>query len=285
MNSLIQLSLFDNLDNRPLPLIVADKWKFELIHILANEADAYYFNGRDWFLGLGGERSGWSKFDKSVLISTQLVQVKRKNQADRPEEFYLEADLYRIAINMRLMEKRPQLTEIREYLVQAGVKLDQYRRNPDLLLNDAVDSQIQHYRLEGKSDSFVEERILGKIANKAFRLALKNAVAEVLSELQYAIAQNSIYRGLWDRTAAQLKAEKGLKKTESLRDNQNPYALAYQRIAEMLAGEKLGEKEEIEFEEADEIIYEVATMIAKQAKQTSEMLGIDIATDKPMLPF
>jgi hypothetical protein len=87
-------------DKRPLPLIVSQKWNFPLAYVNRNSNLNYYlYCACDWFIGLGGEKSGWSKFDKNRLISIQPVEVRRSNGKTESLEFVIAEDLYRIAAN------------------------------------------------------------------------------------------------------------------------------------------------------------------------------------------
>lgn len=70
----------------------------------------------------------------------------------------------------------------------------------------------------------------------------------------------------------------------NLRDHQPTIALYYQGIVEEVCAQKLGEREELWWEEAREIIQTVATIIGRQAKETSELLQKDLVTGKPLLP-
>src|SRR5262249_25969029 len=108
--------------------------------------------------------------------------------------------------------------------------------------------------------------------------------AEELSRRHYAIATDDIYLGLWKRTAAYLKKELNVPKNDSLRDHQPHLALHYQGIAEEVAAQKLGSREELTWNEARIIIKDVAALIGEQAQATSRLLNMDIATGKPLLP-
>ena len=68
------------------------------------------------------------------------------------------------------------------------------------------------------------------------------------------------------------------------RDYFGKYALIYTKLAEDLAVEKLGRVESVPMSIAMEIVWEVAKMIGRQAKEVSESLGYDLVTEKPLLP-
>ncbi|MCK6580036.1 MAG: hypothetical protein L6Q98_18240 [Anaerolineae bacterium] len=94
-----------------------------------------------------------------------------------------------------------------------------------------------------------------------------------------------IYRGLWGRPAAALRKELSISSNANLRDHQPTLALYYQGIVEEVCAQKLGEREEVWWEEARDIIRRVAAIIGRQAQETSALLERDIATGKSLLPI
>jgi hypothetical protein len=120
------------------------------------------------------------------------------------------------------------------------------------------------------------------VTRKQFVEALKLAVIDAIPTM-YAQATEKLYIGLWNGTTAQLRGELNLKKTENPRDYFGEYALIYTRLAEKLATDKLGQAELVTVTIAMEIVWMVAKHISIQAKATSEMLGYDLVTEKPLL--
>jgi hypothetical protein len=149
--------------------------------------------------------------------------------------------------------------------------------------DQALDAVIEMYRARGKSDAWIEMRLQSKIKRERFIKALGQAIAEVLNRTHYALATNDIYKGLWKRTANQLKQELLVPKNGSLRDEQPLLALYYQGIAEEISAQKLGQREELLWNEGRAIIKDVAAFIGQQAQATSDYLKQDIATGRPLL--
>ena len=96
-------------------------------------------------------------------------------------------------------------------------------------------------------------------------------------------ATEKLYKGLWERTTAQLRGDLKIQARANPRDSFGKYALIYTRIAEDLATEKLGQAETVPISVAMEIVWAVAKMIGKQAREVSESLGYDLVTEKPLL--
>jgi hypothetical protein len=164
------------------------------------------------------------------------------------------------------------------------------RRDPDKIIDGVnnpdklLDAFIEYHRKRGKDDRWIQIRIDSKIKRNQFTVALAEFVRDVLSPRHYAIATDDVYRGLWGRTAAALKNELSVSNNASLRDHQPTLALYYQGIVEEVCAQKLGERDELWWDEAREIIRKVASIIGRQAKETGELLQKDIATGRPLLP-
>lgn len=138
-------------------------------------------------------------------------------------------------------------------------------------------AQVGTERLQETSDPE-----LGLFRCKEFVEALRNAVLEA-PETLFAQTTEKLYKGLWDRTAAQLRHELGITKRDNPRDHFGKYVLTYTKLAEQVATDRLEDAETVIFSVALEIVWKVAKLFHKQAKELSEALGIDLVTEKPLL--
>ncbi|MCS6834965.1 MAG: hypothetical protein NZ750_02980 [Anaerolineae bacterium] len=282
-------------DDRPLPLIVAERWNFALAYTYHGQ-DLYYAV-QDWMRGLTGEadtRYLISKFKKTeagqqMWSSIQRLPYKASDGKTYQRDYATDRGLYLIAQYLRVKQDRPMLDEIRRFLAAAGVFVDEVRREPEKLVDAIVinpdkllEAFIEYHRKRGKDDHWIQMRIDSKIKRSRFTAALAEFVRDVLTPRHYATATDDIYKGLWGRTAAALKRELNVS-TGSLRDYQPTLALHYQGIAEEVCAQKIGAREELWWEEAREIIRQVTIIIGRQARETSELLGQDLATGKPLL--
>jgi len=100
----------------------------------------------------------------------------------------------------------------------------------------------------------------------------------------YAQTTDKLYKGLWSRTASQLRQDLEITPKENPRDHFGKYALIYTRLAEELASERLNESETVTMTIAMNIVWEVARLFYEQAKELSEAVGYDLVTEKPLLP-
>lgn len=279
-------------DNRPLPLIVADKWGFSLAYVpqLTLKGEVYWYSVQDWLLGLGvasnAVRKEWSWLKKQLSnLAPQLNQLPYKagNGKTYQMDFATDEALYRITQSLRPLESRGSgINEARnaifEYLAKAGVLLDEMRLDPSL----AIDAGVTAYKKQGKSDAWIKARLEGKLNRNLFTEALHDCVKGI-EPRHYGQATNDVYTNLYNRTAAQLRSELGLSAHTSLRDAMPSMANAYTGITEQAIAHKLGAAKELSWAEADAIIIAIAKLISQQVHATSAMLGVDIATNKPLL--
>jgi hypothetical protein len=283
-------------DNTPLPLIVANRWNFPLAHIQTD--DGLFYAVQDWMRGLSGEedtRKLWAKFKKTdagirMSSSGRRMPYKTPNGRTHQRDYVDDKGLYLIAQYMRVTHDRPVLDEIRRFLAAAGAFVDEVRRDPDKLAasmnnpDKMLDAFIEYHRKRGKDDRWIQMRFESKIKRNQFTTALNEFVSDALTRRHYATATDDVYRGLWGRTAAMLKNELQLAKNANLRDHQPTIALYYQGIVEEVCARKLGDRQELTWDEARAIIVAVAKIIGKQAEETSQLMNMDLATGKDLLP-
>jgi hypothetical protein len=282
-----------NDNDTPLPLLVAKRWNFPLAYHQTDEG--VYYAVQDWIRGLDGSHAKkaaitWSKFKNQSILSKKPLPYQASDGKTYKRDFVNDKGLYLIAQYLRDMEDRPVLSEIKKFLASAGAFVDEVRRNPDTVVlsgamtpDQAIEAAIEAYRAQGKTDAWIMSRLEGKIKRQQFTTALSAAVRDVLNRSHYAIATDDIYKGLWGRTAAYLKEELEVPKKGSLRDHQPMLALHYQGIAEEVCAQKLGQRDELEWNEARGIVQDVAQFVGRQAQETSHLLKMDIATGKPLL--
>lgn len=176
----------------------------------------------------------------------------------------------------------PKAEPMKLWLARVGKERLDETDDPELGLFRSFDRAIEQYGVAGKSESWIEARIQGIVTRKEFVAALTAAVLNAPPTI-YVEATEKLYNGLWKRTTAQLRGELKITKKDNPRDHFGKYALIYTRIAEELATEKLGQSETVPMSIAMEIVWEVAKLIGKQAREVSETLGYDLVTEKPLL--
>ncbi len=283
-------------DDRPLPLIVAEKWNFKLTYIYEN--GVYWYAIQDWIRGLLVSKSKtvrdvWynlqSRRGLDVSFTLRQLPYITDNGKKYMMDYTNDNGLYLIAQYLEVNKHRPLLSAIQKFLADAGVFVDEVRRKPETVVTSgaidpdkAIEAAIAEYKRRGKSDEWIQARLLGKVKRGMFTAALKVAMAEI-SRKHYGYATNEVYLGLWSRTAEILREQMSLPATANLRDHQPTMALYYQLLTEEGCAMRLGERQELTWEEASEIIRDIARHFGKHAQETSQFFGIDLATGKPLL--
>ncbi len=289
----LQFATSSDDNHTPLPQIVAKRWNFPLAYVV--DEDQIMYAIQDWVRGIAESDMMkvariWSQIKNQTSISNRSLPYTATDGKTYQRDYTNDKGLYLIAQHLRVTKARLVLDEIKKYLAESGAFVDLVRREPKTVVTSgaidadaAIDAGIEAYLAQGKDSRWIEARISGKMKRARFTAALTTAVRELLSRQHYATATDEIYLGLWQRTAAYLKEELNLPPKASLRDHQPTIALGYQGLAEDIAAQRLGDRDELSWEEARLIVRQVAQLIGKHAAETSLFLQTDLATGKPLL--
>lgn len=272
-------------DERPLPLIVAEKWGFDLAYVDQNSNPKHYlYAGQDWYKGLGGSRQGWSKLNNQLSTSSRQLPYVASDGKTYQIDFVPQDDLYRIANAMRLTKKRPILAAVIEYLVQSGVKLDEYRRNPEQMIADGQDGAVSKYVAQGKDESWAVRRVTGMTKRKWIGDVAKET--HVAHDPNYGALTNATYKPLFSATKAELV--KALNLTDAqvrkFRDQLGELAIAAIDAAETAAAIKmqmLGRG--LTDDEQLAITRECAAIVAPGFWSLADYTGTDFVSGRPVL--
>lgn len=177
----------------------------------------------------------------------------------------------------------PKAEPLKLWLAQVGAQRLEESEDPELGLFRSLDRTVDEYRRVGKPDTWIALRVEGIVTRKRFVEALKNAVIDELPSM-YSQTTDRLYKGLWDRTTAQLRAELEITRKQNPRDHFGKYALMYTRMAEELSADRLNNAETVTLKAAMDIVWEAAKLFHKQAKELADAVGFDLVTEKPLLP-
>jgi hypothetical protein len=219
-----QLSLFDfEDDSRPLPLIIADSFGFSLqsYHIESGQM----FSVIDWIRGVAQTDNAarfWSDQKKRATkagreLYASCVQLKyAANDGKRyTSDFADDQTLYTIAQYMAA--DTGIRAKVLAYLAKAGVKLDEYRRDPAQMIVEGqglLKRRAERYIAEGRPKAWAGSRGLGIMSHAEFKAELYR----VCPSIRFGLAINTEYRGLFGSTAAELREQRGITKRGETRD-------------------------------------------------------------------
>lgn len=271
--SMIQLPFnFDNSkDDRPLPLITADKWGFELAYVDQDgNADNYIYCARDWYMGLGGLKGNWSTQKSDWLYSLEPVEIEVKRPRRKPEtvEFVDAKGLYLIASRMTPHKSKPELESIKKYLADAGVFADIARRNPIEAARQLHDFARQKgivqrkEAMQGAKDSHITGRPqYGLLTNAEYEIVLGGIKSELVKVL-----------GLDEKQAARFREELGTLAIDALQMVEHSIAIRFNA--------SYGELTDLQ---QLEIVRDCAHIVAPAFHQMCAYLGVDVLRNAPLL--
>jgi len=266
-----QLSLFDQdvfgnteaiLNDNPHPLIVAARWGFKLSYVDQDgDKDHYLYAGIEWFRGLGGDRSRWTRVKSKLLLSTQQLPFTAADGKTYQIDFVTQDDLYRIAMDMRQTAKRPQLKEIVAYLAKAGVLFDQFRRKPQKAIRTFEE---------------IEDR-------KALCAAEKHSHAAHAPN--YGMLTNQTYQVLFGAAKSELCKHLGLNYTQSrnFRDQLSELARRAIQMSEAGAAAQMSAESGLSDMQQADIVRWYAAKLAPIAVEMAQQAGIDLLSGKRMI--
>lgn len=278
-----------NQDPRPLPFIVAEMYNFSLQS--HDTQDGVMYSVLDWLAGIttSDNRSAskmWVNTQNQVSISSRQLKYLAQDGKEYQSHFISDEGLYQIASVTRATKTRAALKAIKEYLAKAGVFADLARREPETVEGMLSAQRRKKYLRDGREDIWITVRDMGVSTRKQVMALVKFLLGTGASDSLFMTLTNDTYRGLFDKSAAEIREHLGIPKGANLREFMNVVGLSFILQAEAMIATELqsyAPDDIVSEQDIRKVFIVLSKMIGRYVKDAEKQLGRDVITGNKFL--
>ena len=248
-----------------------DRWYFSVVDTVSILIDKDYQTSRKYWKVLKG------RLDKegAKQVVTNCYQLKMVAADGRMRA----TDAADVETMFRIIQSipSPKAEPVKQWLAKVGYERIKEYEDPSM----AVDRARSYYKKLGRSDEWIQQRMLGQDTRN--KLTDYWSEHEVEKDREYAILTNIIHKEWSDLTVQEHKELKGLKQ-QNLRDHMSEAELIFTALAE-LSTRQTAERENATGLEENKIAAKTGGKVAKEARKIYEkQTGQKVVSGTNFLP-
>jgi hypothetical protein len=285
-----QITILDYVSNQPYPLLLAEKYEFQLDYYdIDGNPSNYLYHAVQWTQGLGAsDHTTWERIKERVRsthnISISQLPYKLDDGRTYQVDYINQETCYHVAMSMRITNTRPQLQEIRDALAKALNIIDEWKREPDKGIRSLAQlkrqKEIDKLERHGYENHSVAIWKREHDETLSAYHDLRERYSQVCLNPHYPKLTNAEYTALFGDVASSIKTMLGDK---NIMEKLPPLPKQYLKTAYMALDSVLSTHSILNNDDILRIIQDVVNPLGESLKAVADIKGIHHITGQPLL--
>jgi hypothetical protein len=253
---------------------------FSVLDIFKNYSDSKNV-ARSWkatetfLIKQGAIKAGWEKGGDTQNVSLRMHRFDGQGQRDTP------IGTFKMIMRIGQVTTFKEWEPMRDWMAGLAEERVEEAANPELGMDRAQERFIQAKMRQGMTRDeaafFLQQAQAGRITHHEWTDALKEFVIDAIN---YGYATNTEYRGLFGKTAKEIREITGFK---TARDGMTVEGRSILTALESTVEHVIRQRGMIKFAEALKIITDACLIYRSSVEGAQRMLGVDLATGQSLL--